>query len=349
MPTSWARRCRSTSPSSASTATSSPSSPRCDARPTASTTTRAGCSTTRCATSAAPASTATTRPARACASSASKGVKLSQDFGRNIRDDVRSVRLAPERLAGLPEDYREAHPADDDGLVTITTDYPDLVPFMTFGSDGEARRELSLAAEQRRLAGQRPGPPGPLRGAPRDRRAARLRLVARLRHRGQDDRHRRGRRRVHRPDQRRRQRAGRPGARRAPRAQARRRARRRHRGDLRLALLLRAGAPRAVRRRRPGRAHLLPLRAGPPGPPRRHRPALRPRVDAGRPRRGAAPGTRTSRPTTSGSAGGGSAASTSTCTRARASSSTPRSSTWSGHRRRPAARGRAGLQLQPAA
>lgn len=75
-----------------------------------------------------------------------RSVLLSQDFGRHIRDDVRSVRIAPERLAGLPEDYRAAHPADDDGLVTITTDYPDLVPFMTFGADGAARRELSLAA-----------------------------------------------------------------------------------------------------------------------------------------------------------------------------------------------------------
>ena len=75
-----------------------------------------------------------------------RAVKLSQDFGRNIRDDVRSIRIAPERLAGLPEDYRAAHQPGDDGLVTITTDYPDLVPFTTFGSDGEARRELSLAA-----------------------------------------------------------------------------------------------------------------------------------------------------------------------------------------------------------
>ena len=73
-----------------------------------------------------------------------QGVKLSQDFGRQIREDVRSVRLAPERLAGLPDDYRAAHPADDDGLVTITTDYPDLVPFMTFASDGAARHELAL-------------------------------------------------------------------------------------------------------------------------------------------------------------------------------------------------------------
>ncbi|MBS2936237.1 Zn-dependent oligopeptidase [Nocardioides sp. J2M5] len=74
-----------------------------------------------------------------------RSVLLSQEFGRTIRDDVRSVRLAPERLAGLPDDYREAHPAGDDGLVTLTTDYPDLVPFMTFGADADARRELALA------------------------------------------------------------------------------------------------------------------------------------------------------------------------------------------------------------
>lgn len=74
-----------------------------------------------------------------------QGVKLSQDFGRNIRDDVRSIRVAPERLAGLPDDYRAAHAPDADGLVTITTDYPDLVPFITFAVDAEARHELALA------------------------------------------------------------------------------------------------------------------------------------------------------------------------------------------------------------
>jgi thimet oligopeptidase len=74
-----------------------------------------------------------------------KAVLLSQDFGRNIRDDVRSIKVAPERLAGLPQDWIDAHPADDDGLVTVTTDYPDLVPFLTFASDREARAELSLA------------------------------------------------------------------------------------------------------------------------------------------------------------------------------------------------------------
>ena len=75
-----------------------------------------------------------------------QAVRLSQDFGRHIRDDVRSVHVDPELLAGLPDDYRAAHPVGDDGLVTLTTDYPDLVPYMTFGTDGPTRRELTLAA-----------------------------------------------------------------------------------------------------------------------------------------------------------------------------------------------------------
>ncbi|HEY3737750.1 MAG TPA: M3 family metallopeptidase [Jatrophihabitans sp.] len=67
---------------------------------------------------------------------------LGQDFSRNIRDDVRTIRIAPDRLAGLPQDFIDAHPAGEDGLVRITTDYPDSVPFRTFASDAAARLEL---------------------------------------------------------------------------------------------------------------------------------------------------------------------------------------------------------------
>lgn len=70
---------------------------------------------------------------------------LGQDFGRNIRDDVRSIRIAPARLAGLPQDFIDAHPAGSDGLVTITTDYPDSIPFRTFARDAAARRDLVSA------------------------------------------------------------------------------------------------------------------------------------------------------------------------------------------------------------
>jgi thimet oligopeptidase len=69
---------------------------------------------------------------------------LEQDFARAIRDDVRSIRITPDRLAGLPEDFVAAHPVDADGLVTVTTDYPDYVPFRTFASDADARRQLAV-------------------------------------------------------------------------------------------------------------------------------------------------------------------------------------------------------------
>ncbi|BCJ34927.1 Zn-dependent oligopeptidase [Actinocatenispora thailandica] len=71
-------------------------------------------------------------------------VRLGQRFDKNIRDDVRSIRIAPERLDGLPEDYRAAHPADADGQVTITTEYPDYQPFKTFATDAAARRALTV-------------------------------------------------------------------------------------------------------------------------------------------------------------------------------------------------------------
>jgi len=70
---------------------------------------------------------------------------LDQEFSRIARDDVRSVRVAPDRLAGLPADWVSAHPADDDGLVTVTTDYPDVIPVRTFAHDRELRRELTTA------------------------------------------------------------------------------------------------------------------------------------------------------------------------------------------------------------
>ncbi len=76
---------------------------------------------------------------------AERETELSQQFSKNIRDDVRTVVLDPERLAGLPVDYVERHPVGEDGRVTITTDYPDYVPFMTFAHDREARADLLRA------------------------------------------------------------------------------------------------------------------------------------------------------------------------------------------------------------
>jgi thimet oligopeptidase len=76
-------------------------------------------------------------------------VELDQEFSRRARDDVRSIRIRPEQLDGLPDDFRAAHPADADGLVSITTDYPDAVPFRTFATDAAARYGLTLAFQNR--------------------------------------------------------------------------------------------------------------------------------------------------------------------------------------------------------
>ncbi len=71
--------------------------------------------------------------------------EVDQEFSKNIRDDTRSIRVAPERLAGLPADWLEAHPADDDGLVTVTTDYPDSVPTRMYADDPGVRHDMAVA------------------------------------------------------------------------------------------------------------------------------------------------------------------------------------------------------------
>ncbi len=84
---------------------------------------------------------------------ADRAVRLGQDFDRAIREDVRSVSLRPEQLAGLPEDYRAKHKPGPEGKVVITTDYPDLLPFRTYARDGEARRQLYLENTSRAYPG----------------------------------------------------------------------------------------------------------------------------------------------------------------------------------------------------
>ena len=101
-----------------------------------------GCTPWRSATSTGPASTRTSRCGRGCGSSPSGRPPSAQEFSKNIRDEVRSVAgraRGPRRAArGL----RRGHPAGEDGLVEITTAYPDYVPFMTFCRDRDARAAL---------------------------------------------------------------------------------------------------------------------------------------------------------------------------------------------------------------
>jgi thimet oligopeptidase len=78
-----------------------------------------------------------------------RATELGQTFERNIRDDGTTVKLRPEQLAGLPQDWVEAHPVGDDGLVELTLEYPDVVPMLQFGSDREARVAVHTAFNDR--------------------------------------------------------------------------------------------------------------------------------------------------------------------------------------------------------
>ncbi len=75
--------------------------------------------------------------------------EIDQEFGKIVRDDVRTIHVEPDRLAGLPEDFLAAHPVGDDGLVTLTTDYPDAIPTRTFAADQGVRRDMTVAFLER--------------------------------------------------------------------------------------------------------------------------------------------------------------------------------------------------------
>ena len=75
--------------------------------------------------------------------------ELSNQFSEHIRGSVAAVELRPEQLEGLPQDFIDAHPVGDSGLVTITTDYPDLLPMLDMARDADARHALMLADRTR--------------------------------------------------------------------------------------------------------------------------------------------------------------------------------------------------------
>lgn len=76
---------------------------------------------------------------------AARETELSVTFARNIREGRREVRVAPESLAGLPQDFIDGHPAGDDGLVAISTDNLDVMAVMNYARDRATRIALRRA------------------------------------------------------------------------------------------------------------------------------------------------------------------------------------------------------------
>jgi thimet oligopeptidase len=76
-------------------------------------------------------------------------VKVGQEFDRNIRDDVRTIKVKPADLAGLPKDFQDSHKPDAGGMVTLNTTYPDYVPTMSYCVNDDVRKSLFVEYQNR--------------------------------------------------------------------------------------------------------------------------------------------------------------------------------------------------------
>ena len=68
---------------------------------------------------------------------------LGQSFTTNINQSRKFVEIKDHsELKGLPEDYLAAHPADQRGIITISTDYPDILPVLQYADSDQLRFRL---------------------------------------------------------------------------------------------------------------------------------------------------------------------------------------------------------------
>lgn len=75
--------------------------------------------------------------------------EIGNEFDKNIRSDVRYVSTTVDGLKGLPQDYIDAHVPDENGVIRISTDYPDIQPVMKYGDNDQLRKELRVASRSR--------------------------------------------------------------------------------------------------------------------------------------------------------------------------------------------------------
>jgi len=78
-------------------------------------------------------------------------VEVGQEFDRNIITGGSEfvIEDGAAGLAGLPKDFIKAHPENDDGHVTLSTDAQDRMPFMTFADRDDLRADYHKLAMNR--------------------------------------------------------------------------------------------------------------------------------------------------------------------------------------------------------
>lgn len=83
--------------------------------------------------------------------------ELGLTFGRNVQEQGNTVVVDDAaELDGLPEDFLARHTPDAEGHRTLTTDYPDYQPVMTFARSDALRRRMFLAYNTRAFPANKP-------------------------------------------------------------------------------------------------------------------------------------------------------------------------------------------------
>jgi thimet oligopeptidase len=75
--------------------------------------------------------------------------QISQDWDRNIRTDLRTVKTDAAELEGLPRDYIARHKPDADGKITLTIDYPDSLPIFSYAQNEDLRKRMYMEYNNR--------------------------------------------------------------------------------------------------------------------------------------------------------------------------------------------------------
>jgi thimet oligopeptidase len=78
-----------------------------------------------------------------------KATEISLAFSRNVQEGAKHIQVMAADLEGLPDDYLKAHPPAEDGTITLSTDFPDMQPLMTYAKNAQVRRLMFLAYHTR--------------------------------------------------------------------------------------------------------------------------------------------------------------------------------------------------------
>jgi thimet oligopeptidase len=78
-----------------------------------------------------------------------KASKLSTEFEANIPKGQHQIEATPAELDGLPQDFIDAHKPGADGKITLTTDYTDYIPVMSYAKSRDLRERFYRAFSQR--------------------------------------------------------------------------------------------------------------------------------------------------------------------------------------------------------